>query len=215
MEFDLCVITRRSKGRGHLEVARAALEGGARLVQLRDKGMGTRALFEVAQEIRRLASGYGATFIVNDRVEIALAVGAEGVHLGDEDLPVSAARRLMGPQAIMGVSVDGLEKARAAEAEGASYVSVGSIYPTSSKPDAGEAIGLELLGQIKREVGLPVLAIGGISRHNVSEVIRSGADGVAVISAVADAEDMEAAVVELREAILAARQGRGTVGADS
>lgn len=211
LELDLCVITcrpSRRPDRGHLEVARAALEGGACWLQLRDKELSARALVALGQEMRRLTRQFGAALIVNDRVDIAQAVGAEGVHLGPDDLPVAAARRLLGPEAIIGASVASPEEARGAEAEGASYVSVGAIYPTESKPDAGEAIGLAPIGEVKRRVSLPVLAIGGINRDNVESVIRAGADGVAVISAVAEAEDMAGATAELLALIRAARPRR-------
>ena len=206
LRFDLCVITRRVEkpGRDHQQVARGALEGGAPMIQLRDKEMATADLVAVAQQIRRLTSDHGATFIVNDRVEVALAVGADGVHLGPEDISVAAARRLLGSEAIIGASVADVSEAQAAQAAGASYVSVGAIYATPSKADSGEPIGLAPVGGIKRAVGLPVLAIGGITCENVEAVIRAGADGVAVISAVAEAEDMvgatQALVARIRQA---------------
>jgi thiamine-phosphate pyrophosphorylase len=195
--------------RGHIEVARAALEGGARLIQLREKRMEGRALWGVARAMRALTQKYGAALIVNDRVDIALAAEADGVHLGQEDIPLAVARRLLGPEAVIGVSVSSEEEAEAAEKEGASYVSVGSIFPTASKPDAGEAIGVEPLSRIKRMVGLPVLAIGGVNCDNVQAVIRAGANGVAVISAIAEAEDMVEATRRLKSLIAEARGGQG------
>ncbi len=208
-EFDLCVITARCDRlqRGHLEVARAALEGGARLIQLRDKALGGLALWELGQELRHLTRQYQATFVVNDRLDLALAVGADGVHLGEEDLPVAAARRLLGPQAIIGASAATAARARQAQAEGASYLGVGPIYSTPSKADAGEAIGLAGIAEIRRTVSLPVLAIGGITRDNVGAVIRAGADGVAVISAVSEAESMTEATAALLRAVREARAG--------
>ena len=219
VEFDLCVITCRGEGlkhghmaelrRGHIEVARAALEGGARLIQLREKRLEGRALWGVAQAMRALTHKYGAALIVNDRVDIALAAEADGVHLGQEDIPLAVARRLLGSEAVIGVSVSSEKEAEAAEKEGASYVSVGSIFPTASKSDAGEAIGVEPLSRIKRVVGLPVLAIGGVNCDNVQAVIRAGADGVAVISAIAEAEDMVEATSRLKSLIAEARGGQG------
>lgn len=192
VDYTLCVITSRvpARGRDHQDVARAALEGGAPMIQLRDKDMSTAELVEVARELRALTRAHGAAFIVNDRVDVALAAGADGVHLGIDDLPLSAARRLMGAGAVVGASAANAEEARAAQAAGASYVSVGAIYATASKSDAGAPIGLGPLGEIKRAVAVPVLAIGGITCENVEAVIRAGADGAAVISAVAEAEDM-------------------------
>jgi len=190
--FALCVITTRVPRleRGHQQVAQAALVGGAPMIQLRDKEMTTADLLEVAEEIRRLIRDHRTTFIVNDRIQVALAAGADGVHLGPDDMPVATARRLMGPDAIVGASVANVLEAKAAQAAGASYVSVGAIYATPSKADAGEPIGLQPIADIKRAVTLPVLAIGGITCENVEAVIRAGADGVAVISAVAEADDM-------------------------
>jgi thiamine-phosphate pyrophosphorylase len=205
--FDLHVITRRDRrrGRDHLAVARAALEGGARLVQLRDKKMGARALWEVGRSMRELTRSRGAAFVVNDRVDIALGVEADGVHLGPEDMPIEVARHVLGRQAIIGASVASPVEAQAAEAAGASYVSVGSIFATASKSDAGAPIGTQAIADIKRAVSVPVLAIGGISCENVKAVIDAGADGVAVISAVAEAEDMVAATAALLRAIREAR----------
>jgi thiamine-phosphate pyrophosphorylase len=215
LEFDLCVIAQRVArlGRSHLEVATAALRGGARLIQLREKDLSDRALWELAGRMRGLTHQHGGMLIVNDRVDIALAVGADGVHLGEEDLPVASARRIMGAEAIIGASVSNPEEARAAEAAGASYASLGSIFPTTSKPDAGEPVGIAAIGEIGNAVSLPVLAIGGINCDNVEAVIRAGAAGVAVVSAIAEAEDMMAATATLRRLIRAARQGSSGLGA--
>jgi thiamine-phosphate pyrophosphorylase len=207
--FDLCVITREVEElhRGHVEVARAALQGGATMIQLREKSLPTSALLALAQEIRRLTLRHHAAFIVNDRGDIALASEADGVHLGREDLPIEIARRLLGPDAVIGASVDHPEAARKAEAAGASYLGVGPIFATGSKPDAGEAIGADWMARIKRAVSIPVLAIGGLTCDNVRGVIAAGADGAAVISAVADAPDMVAATAALLKCI---REARGT-----
>lgn len=190
--FPLCVITARVPrlGRDHQQVAQAALVGGAPMVQLRDKELSTVDFLEVAEQMRKLTRDHGATLIINDRWTVAFLVEADGVHLGPEDKPVATVRHLLGPEAVIGASVASVEEAQAAEAAGASYVSVGAIYATPSKADAGEPIGLQPIGDIKRAVTLPVLAIGGITCDNVEAVIRAGADGVAVISAVAEAEDM-------------------------
>jgi len=209
-EFRLCVITTRCDrlGRLHLDVARAALEGDCRLIQLRDKEMTTAELVKIAEQVRGLTSEHGAAFIVNDRVDVALAAGADGVHLGPDDMPVETARRLMGPGAVIGASVASVVEARAAEAAGASYVSVGAIYATPSKADAGAPMGVGPIAEIKRAVSLPVLAIGGITCENVREVVRAGADGVAVISAVSEAEDMAQATRALLARIRQAQEQR-------
>ena len=190
-----------SLGRDHIDVARGALAGGCRVVQFRDKAMNTRDLLATAQELRELTRAREAQLIINDRVDIALAAGADGIHVGNEDMPVSVARRLMGDAAIIGASVATAAEAEAAAAAGASYVSAGSIFRTGSKADAGEPIGLEPVRQIKARVAVPVLAIGGIDGDNVGAVIGAGADGVAVIAAVAEAADMVAATEDLRRRI--------------
>lgn len=206
--YQLCVITRAvpSLGRDHLAVAQGALEGGARFLQFREKEMSTRELVETAAALLGLARAFGAVLVVNDRVDVALAVGADGVHVGESDLPVAEARRILGPKAIIGASAATVESARAAEAEGADYLGVGPIYPTGSKADAGEAIGLGPLAALRAAVRLPLLAIGGITAANAADVIRAGAHGVAVISAVSDAEDMARATAELLQKITAQEQ---------
>ncbi len=194
-------------GWGHLDVVRAALAGGADAVQLRDKEVGGAELYRLALEALELVrgSGGGRLFLVNDRVDVALAAGADGVHLGQEDLPASAARRILGAGAVLGVSASSVEEALAAEREGADYLGVGPVFPTPSKPDAGGPLGLEGLRAIRNAVGLPLVAIGGINEDNLEEVFAAGADGIAVISAVTSARDMEEAVRRLRRAVDACR----------
>jgi len=205
LELGLYVITtaQTAGGGGHLDVVRAALAGGADAVQLRDKEAGGGELYRVALEALKLMRKGGGSplFLVNDRVDVALAAGADGVHLGQEDLPASAARRILGEGAVLGVSAGSVEEARAAEEEGADYLGVGPIFPTPSKPDAGEPLGLEGLRAIRRVVNIPLVAIGGINEENLEEVFEAGADGVAVISAVASAPDLEEAVRRLRRAV--------------
>jgi thiamine-phosphate pyrophosphorylase len=205
--YDLCVITRAVPhlGRDHLVVARAALEGGARFLQFREKEMTTRELVDTAGKLLQLARAFEAVLVVNDRVDVALAAGADGVHVGESDLPVAIARQVLGPGAIIGASAATVESARAAEAEGADYLGIGPIFPTGSKADAGKAIGLRPLTAIRAAVKIPVLGIGGISASNAGEVIRAGAEGVAVISAISDAEDMAGATAELLRSIAGAQ----------
>lgn len=208
--YDLCVITRNVEhlNRTHLDVARAALEGGATIIQFRDKELDSRALLDLATQLRQLTRARGATFIVNDRVDIALASDADGVHLGQDDLPISAARGILGPHALIGASATTPPEALAAQQAGASYLGVGPIFPTPSKADAGEAIGLTALTEIRRAVTIPVLAIGGLTCENIPGVIHAGADGIAVISAVAEAPDMAAAAANLLCCLQQARRGR-------
>jgi thiamine-phosphate pyrophosphorylase len=185
------VITDRR--RGHVEMAQAALEGGARTIQLRDPEASTWQLVAWAEKIRRLCDQYRALFIINDRLDVALAAGAWGVHLGTEDMPIPHARRILGREAVVGASVANVFEARTAQAAGASYVAVGSIYETATKPDAGAAIGPDMLREIAEAVTIPVVAIGGVSCGRLGECRAAGASAVAVISAISQSEDMAAA----------------------
>jgi thiamine-phosphate pyrophosphorylase len=210
MDWTLYVITdaKLSRGRSHLEVARAAIEGEASVIQLRDKEATTRQLVEVGRELRALAREKGVTFMVNDRVDVALAVDADGVHVGQDDMPVPLARRLMGPGKIVGASAATSSEARKAEAEGADYVAASPVFSTPTKPDAPPPTGLEGLRAIVEAVALPVIAIGGINPENAGAVIQAGAAGVAVISAVVSAPDIAAAARRLRERVESARKGK-------
>lgn len=189
-------------GRDAIDVARQALEGGAAVLQWRDKarqgGREKGDQLAVARALRELCREHGALFIVNDHVDLALAAGADGVHLGQHDLPVEAVRSLVPPQFIVGVSTNNVEEAQRAQAAGATYVAVGSIFPTASKePERTRAASPERLREVKAAVGVPVVAIGGIDATNIDEVLAAGADAVAVISAVCAADDPRAAAHEL------------------
>jgi len=161
---------------------------------------------ETAEKIKELTEEADIPLIVNDRLDVALAVDADGVHVGQDDMPAALARQLMGGK-IVGVSATTVEEALQAQADGADYLGVGPIYPTGTKPDAVPPIGLEGLAQIVRAVEIPVVAIGGISEENAAEVIACGAEGVAVISAVVSAPDIAAAARHLRETLETARKG--------
>jgi thiamine-phosphate diphosphorylase len=180
----LYVITDPHLGGGHLMGARAALQGGARIIQLRDKEATTRQLVEYAQSLRTLTREYGALLIINDRLDVALAVEADGVHLGQDDLPVALARRIAGERLIIGVSAETVEEALRAEADGADYLGVGPMFATDTKPDAGVPVGPERLRAIKERVSIPVFGIGGITLQNAPQVLMAGADGICVISAI-------------------------------
>ncbi len=205
--FDLYVVTDRglSKGLPDSEVARMAYEGGADVVQLRMKDADGREMLEQALLIREIADEYCKFFIVNDRVDIAMASGADGVHLGQSDIPLTVARDLMGDDAIIGVSVDNVEQAIEAEENGADYVGVGAIFKTSTKPDACQGVGLDAIFSIREAVDIPIVAIGGINRGNIQDVIKAGADSAAVVSAVVAQDDIRAAAHELRDLILKVR----------
>lgn len=185
----------------HVELARRALAGGADAVQFREKGGSTRELIEAAREMAALCRGAGAVFIVNDRVDVALAAEADGVHLGQSDFPIALARRLLGEHRIIGGSASTLEEARRCVEEGADYVGFGPVYPTGSKADAAPARGLGLLREVAAAVPVPVVAIGGIGIGNAPEVVRAGAHGVAVISAVCCQEDPAEATRRLLQSL--------------
>lgn len=159
-----------------------------RFFQYRNKNGSRREIYEIAAGLSRLIRDAGALFLVNDHADIALAAGADGVHLGQDDLPVSEARRLLGTRGIIGVSTHSVEEALRAQEEGADYIGFGPLFPTATK-DAGPAKGIEGLRAVRDAVSLPIIAIGGISGGNAGEVIREGADGIAVISAVLNARN--------------------------
>lgn len=183
----------------------AVLEGGCRVVQLRDKTLPLNDLYPVARALRRRCREAGCLFIVNDRVDLALALEADGVHVGQDDLPARDTRRLLRPGMILGVSTHDESQARLARDDGADYVAVGSMYPTGSKTGFN-LVGPDLLRRVRPEIPVPLVAIGGITLDNVGEVIRAGADAVAVISAVSKAADPAAAARRFLEAIRAARE---------
>ena len=195
----MVIADRRLAGaRGWLPVVEAALVAGARSIQLRDKEATSAGLLEMARQLRPLCERHGALFLVNDRFDIALTAGAHGVHLGDDDLPVAAVRRVVPRDFVIGRSADQVEAARAAEAEGADYLGVGSVFGTRTKEEViGEAIGTEQLAHVARSVSIPVVAIGGVTTENARACIAAGAVGVAVVAAVMAAADPGAAVREM------------------
>ena len=184
-------------GRTHADIARAALDGGARIVQMRDKTASDREFYAQALALRKMTFDAGALFFVNDRVDVAAAVRADGVNVGQTDLPVAAVRAVVGPRMLVGVSAGSIDEARQAEMEGASYVGFGPVFDTATKSDAGPAIGLDALRQVCRLLDAPVVAIGGIGPGNIGAVAKCGAACAAVVSAVVCADDMARAAAEL------------------
>lgn len=180
-------------GRTHAQIARAAVVGGARIIQIRDKTASDRTFYEAAVEVRRIATEAGALMFVNDRVHIAAAVGADGVNIGQNDIPVHAARKVLGSEAVIGVSADCLEQALRAVEDGADYVGFGPVFPTATKLDTAPASGIERLREVCGRAGVPVVAIGGIGLSNIEQVYAAGAACAAVVSAVVCAEDMASA----------------------
>jgi thiamine-phosphate pyrophosphorylase len=203
--LDLYVILDRaaSGGRDLGSLADAVVAAGARWVQLRDKEASTRALAALARQVGARVRAAGGVFIVNDRLDVALAVGADGVHLGQDDLPAAEARRLA-PGRVLGVSTHSLEQARSAQADGADYVALGSIFATGSK-GGFELVGLEALRLVRPHVRAPLVAIGGITVDRVPAVLAAGADAVAVISAIGLARDPGAATAGFLAALRGVR----------
>jgi thiamine-phosphate diphosphorylase len=181
-------------GRDVAGVVRAALRGGAPAIQLRMKDASAREMAEMARALLVHTRAAGALLFINDRVDVALAVEADGAHVGQDDLPVAAARRIVPPGFLLGVSAETAELALAAQADGADYVGAGPVYATGSKADAGDAVGVGRIAEVAAAVRIPVVGIGGITIANAPPVIAAGAAGIAVISAVMRAEDPEAAV---------------------
>ncbi len=210
MSYCLYVVTddKLSNGLSHIEVAKRAYEGGADVVQLRAKGSDRQQMLLMAKEISAISKSYGRMFIVNDDPDVAIDSGADGVHVGQDDASVRSIReRMPDRDFIIGVSVGNPEEAMEAELEDASYVALSPIFDTTSKDDAGHGHGLETLKEIRKAVSIPVIAIGGINKDNAPDIIRAGADGVAVISAVVSQPDIAAAARELRKIIVDSMTG--------
>ena len=184
-------------GKTLAQAVEAALQGGATFVQLREKSLNTEDLLREAREIQELCRRYQVPFVINDNVELACQIGADGVHVGQKDMEAGMVRQMLGPDKILGVSAQTVEQALLAEAKGADYLGVGAVFPTDSKADA-EAVSWETLQAICRAVHIPVVAIGGIGRQNLSVLKGSGICGIAVISAIFGAEDICEATRELK-----------------
>ena len=203
MKYDLYIITDEAIAGGltHAEIAERAIAGGADVIQLRDKVCGSRKLCQIGRALRTITLKTGTLFIVNDRLDVALACEADGVHLGQDDIRADVARQIAPPGFIIGVSVGTIDEAIRAEQDGADYLALSPVFSTASKNDAGPGRGLIVLREIRRSVSVPVIAIGGITMDNVREVITAGADGVAVISVVVGSKNITAAAQELRKRI--------------
>lgn len=203
INYSLYLVTDRrlARGRNTSEIVRAAVRGGATVVQLREKDCSTREFIEQALSMKEFLKTYAVQLIINDRVDIAQAVEADGVHLGQNDMPLGLAKKILGDTMIIGISAESLQDAVEAEKGGADYLGVSPIYGTPTKTDTAPPLGLEGLREIRRTVKLPLVGIGGLNRENAADVIRNGADGVAVVSAIVAADDPEAAAADLRKII--------------
>lgn len=199
-DFDFCA------GRDLVALTERAVEGGVTVVQLRAKSLGSHELFTLASRMAEALRSRAVPLIINDRADIAAACGADGVHLGQDDLPPSAARRLVGGKGIIGVSVNTVEEACAAERAGADYVGLGPAFATATKDTDLPVLGPDGMREVRPRVAIPVIAIGGIHAGNAAAIMAAGADGIAVVSAILGADDARRAAAGLRAAI---RAGKG------
>jgi len=208
VDWSVYVITDRHAAgdRSIVDVVRAVIQGGATVIQMREKQASTREMVRLAQALHEVTRPVGIPLIINDRIDVMLATGAEGVHVGQDDMPTPLARQLIGPDRILGVSAGTAEEARRALKDGADYLGTGDVYGTPSKADAGTPIGLEGLAEVVDATTLPVVAIGGVTAGNAAAAIRAGAAGVAVISAVVGAPDPARAARRLRDVVREARR---------
>lgn len=199
VDFNLYLITDRhqTQGRGLSQVVEAALQGGVKAVQLREKDLTTRELYELAYEMRKLTNRYGARLLINDRVDIALAVDADGVHLGADSMPTYRVRKLLGENKLVGVSCHNQISAIIAQEKGADFLTFGPVYYTPSKAIYGAPVGLDPLEQAAESVQIPVFALGGVNGGNIQEVTARGASGIALISAIISADDPNGASRQL------------------
>ncbi|NLX71588.1 MAG: thiamine phosphate synthase [Clostridiales bacterium] len=186
------------KGRSFIDVIEEALKAGVTFLQLREKNLDYSSFLTLAREIKKVVDKYKIPYVINDNVDIALACGADGVHVGQKDMDAKDVRKIIGPDKILGVSAQTVEQAVAAERNGADYIGVGSVFPTSTKPDA-ETVSFETLREICKSVSIPVVAIGGINKDNAMKLAGSGIDGIAVVSAIFAQDDIAASVRELRQ----------------
>jgi thiamine-phosphate pyrophosphorylase len=186
----------RLSRRGNISDVRCALAAGVEIVQYREKSLDTRLMYAEALKIRKLCKD--TTFIVNDRLDLALAVGADGLHLGKKDIPYAVARKILGKRKIIGLTVSTLNEAMEAQQLGADYIAVAPIFATGTKIDAGKAVGTRLLKAIRKKVKVPIVAIGGINLHNAQEVIHSWADALCAISAVVAKPDVKKEIFKFR-----------------
>ena len=207
-DLSLYLVTDRglSLGRSTVDIVRAAVAGGVTCVQLREKECSTRQFVAEARAVRELLAGTGVPLIINDRIDVALAVGASGVHLGQTDMHIADARRVVGSSMLIGISAECVEDAVRAQAEGADYIGISPVFATPTKTDTAPALGLHGIALIRAAVSLPLVGIGGIGPANAAQVLRSGCDGVAVVSAIVSAPDPQQAAAELKAIIRAAKE---------
>ena len=208
VDYSLYLVTERvlSRGRTLLEIVPAAVQGGVTCVQLREKACTTREFIDLAQIILAFLKPKGIPLIINDRLDVAQAIGADGIHLGQSDMPLPMARAIVGDYMLIGISAESLSDAVQAEKQGADYIGVSPIFKTPTKDDTAPPLGLTGLREIREAVGIPLVGIGGLNETNAGEVIKNGADGLAVVSAIVSADDPETSARNLRKIIDGARK---------
>ncbi len=204
VDYSLYLVTDRSlsRGRSSEDIVGAAVRGGVTCVQLREKNCTTREFVKQARSLQLVLHRHKIPLIINDRLDVALAIGADGVHLGQSDMHIGDARRLVGDKMIIGISAENLGDAIMAEQEGADYIGISPVFATGTKVDTATPLGLEGIRRIRRAVKIPLVGIGGVNASNVGDIIRAGADGIAVVSAIVSAACPETAAAELKKLLL-------------
>ncbi|MBW2589616.1 MAG: thiamine phosphate synthase [Deltaproteobacteria bacterium] len=207
IDYSLYLVTDRSlsRGRATLKIVKASVAGGVTCVQLREKNCSTLEFIKEALSVKKFLKTSNIPLIINDRVDVAQAIEADGVHLGQTDMPLPMAKDILKDSMVIGISVESLEDAIRAEKDGADYIGISPIFATPTKTDTSPPLGLEGLKEISRAVSLPKVAIGGLNKENAGEVILNGADGIAVVSAIVSADDTRKAAEELSYMVKQAR----------
>lgn len=208
IDYSLYLVTDRalSRGRSNLQIVRAAVAGGVTLVQLREKQASTREFYEEGLAVKDFLESRGIPLIINDRVDLVLALDAQGVHLGPDDLPIGVARSILGPGRIIGASILTPQEARRAEELGADYLGLSPVFLTGTKPELRAQIGLEGIAAIRREVSIPLVGIGSMNTETAYGAVRAGLDGVAVVSAICSQEDPESAARAIKAEVRRAKE---------
>jgi thiamine-phosphate pyrophosphorylase len=207
VDYSLYLVTDRnlSLGRSNLEIIKAAVEGGVTIVQLREKEATTREFYEEGLKIKDYLQSKEIPFIINDRIDLALALNADGVHLGQDDMPVHVARMILGSNKIIGASAFTPDEAKAAASMGADYLGLSPIFVTGTKPELTQQIGIEGIKDLSGSVGIPVVGIGSMNQSNAFEAVKAGLDGVAVVSAICSQEDPRAAATAIKAEVMRAK----------
>jgi thiamine-phosphate pyrophosphorylase len=207
VDYSLYLVSDRklSLGRNNLDIIAAAVDGGITIVQLREKELGTRGFYDEGLKIRDFLKVRRIPLIINDRIDIAIALDADGVHVGQDDMPLDIARRILGPAKIVGVSAFTVEEAKAAEAGGADYIGLSPIFVTATKPELSEQIGIEGIAPIRRAVRIPLVGIGSMNETNAFEAVSAGLDGVAVVSGIVSQNDVRAAATKIKKEVMRAK----------